>query len=183
MMGSRFGQINMPAFGQGREVRRGQGVETTQAQLAEGAGAGPMCGGAGHAGHLTDGAGHAGHLTGGAGHSGHLTGGAGPAFPLHAGVAHAGHQSVNMGPAAGWSARGEPGQGSGRWHQQNLANELESMRETIKVKNETLGNMRKELLEKMLWNTMSTATNQADLMQVERDFRRVELSCKEALLN
>jgi len=57
------------------------------------------------------------------------------------------------------------------------------MRETIKVKNETLGNMRKELLEKMLRNTMTTATNQADLMQVEKDFRRVELSCKEALLN
>merc|ERR1719193_2824592 len=173
-MGSRFGQINMPAFGQGREVRRGQGVEAAgHAQLTEGAGAGPMCGGAGHAGHLTD----------GAGHSGHLTGGAGPAFPLHAGVAHAGHQSVNMGPAAGWSARGEPGQGSGRWHQQNLANELESMRETIKVKNETLGNMRKQLLEKMLGNTMTTATNQADLMQVEKDFMRVELSCKGALLN
>ena len=143
MMGSRLGPINMPAFGQGREVRRGQGVETSHAQLAEGAGAGPMGGGAGHAGHLTGGAGHAGQLTSGAGragqltgsegHAGHFTGGAGPAFSLHAGVANAGHHSVNMGPAAGWSARADPGQGSGRWHQQNLANELESMRETIKV--------------------------------------------------
>jgi len=148
-------------------------VETSHAQLAEGAGAGPMVGGAGHAG----------PMGGGAGHAGHLIGGAGPALPLHAGVANAGHHSVNMGPAAGWSARADPGQGSGRWHQQNLANELESMRETIKVKNETLGNMRKELLEKMLWNTMTTAANQADLVQVEKDFRRVELSCKEALLN
>ena len=121
MMG--FGQINMPAFGQGREVRRGQGVETSPAQLAEGAGAGPMVGGAGHAG----------PMGGGAGHAGHLIGGAGPALPLHAGVANAGHHSVNMGPAAGWSARADPGQGSGRWHQQNLANELESIRETIKV--------------------------------------------------
>jgi len=148
-------------------------VETSHAQLAEGAGAGPMVGGAGHAG----------PMGGGPGHAGHLIGGAGPALPLHAGVANAGHHSVNMGPAAGWSARADPGQGSGRWHQQNLANELESMRETIKVKNETLGNMRKELLEKMLRNTMTTATNQADLMQVEKDFMRVELSCKEALLN
>ena len=123
MMGSRLGPINMPAFGQGREVRRGQGVETSHAQLAEGAGAGSMVGGAGHAG----------PMGGGAGHAGHLIGGAGPALPLHAGVANAGHHSVNMGPAAGWSARADPGQGSGRWHQQNLANELESMRETIKV--------------------------------------------------
>ena len=123
MMGSRFGQINMPAFGLGREVRRGQGVETSHAQLAEGAGAGPMVGGAGHAG----------PMGGGAGHAGHLIGGAGPALPLHAGVANAGHQSVNMGPAAGLSTRGNHGQGSGGWRQQNLANELESMRETIKV--------------------------------------------------
>jgi len=168
-------------------------VEAANAQLAEGAGARPMGGGAGHAGHLTGGAGHAGPMSGGAGHvgqltggagqAGHFTGGAGPAFSLHAGMANAGHSSVNLGSAAGLSTRGNHGQGSGGWHQQNLANELESMRETIKVKNETLGNMRKELLEKMLRNTMTTATNQADLMQVEKDFRRVELSCKEALLN
>jgi len=168
-MGSRFDQINMPAFGQGREVRRGQGVEAGHAQLAEGAAAGPTGGGAGHAG----------HLTGGAVYAGHFTGGACSAFSLHAGVANAGYQSVNMGSAA----RGNHGQGSGGWHQQNLANELESMRETIKVKNETLGNMRKELLEKMLRNTMTTVANQADLVQVEKDFRRVEISCKEALLN
>ena len=173
MTGSRFGQINMPAFGQGREVRRGYGVESSHIQLAEGAGAGTMGGGAGHAGHLTGGAGHAvqltggaghaaqltggaghagpmggvaghaGHLTGGAGHAGpmsggaghagHFTGGAGPAFSLHAGMANAGHSSVNLGSAAGLSTRGNHGQGSGGWHQQNLANELESMRETIKV--------------------------------------------------
>jgi len=158
-MGSRFGQINMPAFGQGREVRRGQGVEAGHAQLTEGAGAGPMGGGALHAGSMGGGTSHAEQLTGVAGHVGYFTG------------------------SAGLSARAEPGQRSVRWHQQNLANELESMRETIKVKNETLGNMRKELLEKMLRNTMMTANNQADLVQVERDFRRVEISCKEALLN
>ena len=43
--------------------------------------------------------------------------------------------------------------------------------------------MRKELLEKMLSNNMTTVVNLADLMQVEKDFRRIELSCKEALLN
>ena len=51
------------------------------------------------------------------------------------------------------------------------------------MKNKTLGNMRKELLEKMLSNNMTTVVNLADLMQVEKDFRRIELSCKEALLN
>ena len=88
-------------------------MEAANAQLAEGAGARPMGGGAGHAGHLTGGAGHA--------------------FSLHTGVANAVHHSVNLGSAAGLSARGNHGQGSGGWHQQNLANELESMRETIKV--------------------------------------------------
>ena len=40
-------------------------METSHAQLAEGAGAGPMVGGAGHAGPMGGDAGHAGH--GGAG--------------------------------------------------------------------------------------------------------------------
>ena len=51
------------------------------------------------------------------------------------------------------------------------------------MKNETIGNLRKELLEKMLLDNMATLTYEAQLMQVEKDFRRAELSCKEALLN
>ena len=51
------------------------------------------------------------------------------------------------------------------------------------VKNEALCNMRKELLEKMISDSVVTFTNQADLLQVEREFRRAELSCKEAFLD
>ena len=51
------------------------------------------------------------------------------------------------------------------------------------VKNEALCNMRKELLEKMMSDSVVTFTNQADLLQVEREFRRAELSCKEAILD
>ena len=51
------------------------------------------------------------------------------------------------------------------------------------MKNETIGDMRKVLLEKMLLDNMTTLTYQADLMQLEKDFKRAELSCKEALLN
>ena len=50
------------------------------------------------------------------------------------------------------------------------------------MKNEALGNMRKELSEKMLSDTMVTFNNQADFLQVEREFRRAELSCKESIL-
>ena len=51
------------------------------------------------------------------------------------------------------------------------------------MKNETIGDMRKEVLEKMLLDNMATLTYQVELMQVEKDFKRAELSCKEALLN
>ena len=69
-MGSRFGQINMPAFGQqGADARRDQGVATGHGHLAEGAGAG-------------------------AGLSGRGAGHAGPAFPLPAGVVNAGHLMI-----------------------------------------------------------------------------------------
>ena len=50
------------------------------------------------------------------------------------------------------------------------------------MKNEALFNMKKELLGKMLSDTIVTFTNQADLLQMEREFERAELSCKEALL-
>ena len=51
------------------------------------------------------------------------------------------------------------------------------------MKNETIGDMRKEVLEKMLLDNMTTLTYQAELMQVEKDFKRAELSCKGALFN
>ena len=51
------------------------------------------------------------------------------------------------------------------------------------AKNEALCNMRKELLEKMLSDTVVTFTNQTDMLQAEREFRRAELSCKEAFLD
>jgi len=155
--------------------------------LNEVVGAVPVGGGAGHAGHFTGGAGHAGHLTGiaghagsmgGGGHAGHFTNGAGPAFHPHVGAPNPGHLGVNM-VSAGLSTRG----GHGHQHQQNLANQLEAIRENIKVKNETMGDMRKVLLEKMLLDNMATLTYEANLMQLEKDFRRAELSCKEALLN
>ena len=55
MMGSRFGQISMPAFGQGAATRGGEGVST-----GEGAGAARSDGGAVNVGLFTDGAGAAG---------------------------------------------------------------------------------------------------------------------------
>ena len=90
-------------------------------------GAGLVGGGAGHAGHFIGSAGQVRPMDGGAGHAEHFTNGAGPAFHLHAGLPNAGHLGVNMG-SAGLSTRGNHGQ-------QNLANQLESIRETIQVKN------------------------------------------------
>ena len=107
MSGSRFGEVNMPAFGQGTEARRDEDVVMGPSHLAEGSGAG-------RSDH-----GDAGIFAGGAGSA---------AFPLPAGVASAGHLSGNIGPA-GLSGRGDHGQGSGRWNQHNLTNQLE----TIKV--------------------------------------------------
>merc|ERR1719180_577233 len=106
------------------------------------------------------GGGNAGHFNGSAGHAGHFTNGAGPAFHPHVGAPNAGLLSVNMGSAC-LSTRG----GHGHQHQQNLANQLEAIRENIKVKNETMGDMRKVLLEKMLLDNMTTLTSQIDLMQ------------------
>jgi len=152
--------------------------------------AGPMGGGGGHAGHFTGSAGYDGHLTGSAGHIGPMGGGGGhaghfsigagpdPAFHMHSGVANAGLASVNIG-SAGLSTRGSHNQ----QHQQNYANQLEAIRENMKVKNETIGDLRKELLEKMLMDNMATLTYQVELMQVEKDFKRAELSCKGALFN
>ena len=51
------------------------------------------------------------------------------------------------------------------------------------MKNETLGKMRKELLEKLLSDTMTTFTNHAGLLQVETEFTKAELSCKETFNN
>ena len=114
MIGSRFGQFNMPAFGQGTVTRRGEGVATGPGHLAEGSGAGRPEGGAGNAGSFAGGAGSA-------------------AFPLPVGVASAGHLSGNIGPA-GLSARGDHGQGSGRWNQHNLVNQLETIKVLILFK-------------------------------------------------
>ena len=114
MIGSRFGQINMPAFGQGTATRRDEGVATGPGHLPEGSGAGRSEGGAGNAGSFAGGAGSA-------------------AFPLPVGVASAGHLSGNIGPA-GLSASGDYGQGSGRWNQHNLANQLETIKVLILFK-------------------------------------------------
>merc|ERR1719495_2197613 len=74
------------------------------------------------------------------------------------------------------------GQGFGRGHQQSpsLVNQLQSLCETIKMKNETLGNMRKVLTDKALLNTMVANTNKSDFLMAEADFKRAEQSCKEA---
>ena len=50
------------------------------------------------------------------------------------------------------------------------------------MKNEALGSMKKELLGKMLSDTMVSYTNQADLLQVEGEFRKAEVNCREAFL-
>ena len=112
MMGSRFGQIRMPAFGQqGAATRRGEGVST-----GEGAGGARSGGGALGA----PGGGGALAVNGGL-----FTDGAGAA-----GVANASYLSGNIGPA-GLGARGDHGQGSGRWNQHNLANQLEAIKVLI----------------------------------------------------
>ena len=98
MMGSRFGQISMPAFGQGAATRRGEGVST-----GEGAGAARSGGGAVNL--FADDAGAA-------------------------GVANASYLSGNIGPA-GLGARGDHGEGFGRWNQHNLANQLEAIKVLI----------------------------------------------------
>ena len=46
------------------------------------------------------------------------------------------------------------------------------------MKNETLGNMRKVLIDKTLLNTMVATTNKSNFLMAEADFKRVELSCK-----
>ena len=97
MIGSRFGQINMPGIGQGTGSRRDEGT-----------GAGRSEGGAVNAGLFADGAGFA-------------------AFTLPAGGAASGQLSGNIGPI-GLSARGDYGQGSWRWNQHNLANQLEAIK-------------------------------------------------------
>ena len=50
----------------------------------------------------------------------------------------------------------------------------------VQMKNETLGNMRKVLTDKALLNTMVANTNKSDFLMAEAEFKRVELSCKEA---
>ena len=100
MMGSRFGQISIPAFGQGAATRRDEGVST-----GEGAGGVRSGGGAVNVGLFTDGAGAA-------------------------GVANASYLSGNIG-SAGLGARGDHGQGFGRWNQHNLANQLEAIKVLI----------------------------------------------------
>merc|ERR1719167_1726825 len=73
-------------------------------------------------------------------------------------------------------------QGFGRGHHQgpSLVNQLESFSETIKIKNETLGNMRRELTDKTLLNTIVATTNKSDFLMAEADFKRAELSCQKA---
>ena len=46
-----------------------------------------------------------------------------------------------------------------------------------------MGNLRKELTEKVLLDMMAKLNSQAALMQAERDFERAESSCKENFLN
>jgi len=74
------------------------------------------------------------------------------------------------------------GQGFGRGHQQSrsLVNQLESLCETVKMKNETLGNMQKVLTDKALVNTLVATSNMSDFLMAEADFKRAELNCKTA---
>ena len=108
MMGSRFGQIRMPALA---ATRRGEGVST-------GEGAGGTRSGGGAPGAPGAGAG-AGAL---AVKGGLFTDGAGAA-----GVPNASYLSGNV----GLGSRGDHGQGSGRWNQHNLANQLEAIKVLI----------------------------------------------------
>ena len=51
------------------------------------------------------------------------------------------------------------------------------------MKNEALGSMKTELLGKTLSDTMVSFTNQADLLLVEEELRKAEVSCRGAFLN